>query len=207
MRPLDKLSHRFSLALTGAARLHGAQVRKGTDIPYIAHLLAVTSIALEYGATEDEAIAAVLHDVIEDIPPGLGADWARRWIRAEFGQAVLDIVEACTDADVQPKPAWRERKARYLQHLASASQSVVLVSAADKLHNARSILRDYRQVGERLWDRFNADAGKGGTIGYYRELVRIFTLTGYHRDLVRELDGIVADIERETGTRGEWPTA
>jgi GTP pyrophosphokinase len=104
------LSLRFSEALRGAAELHATQSKKGTRIPYIAHLLGVASIALQHGADEDEAIGALLHDTIEDAPRGLGANWVRDWLRFKFGQRVLDIVEGCTDADISPKPPWRARK-------------------------------------------------------------------------------------------------
>ena len=186
--------------------MHATQPRKGTDVPYIAHLLSVTGLSLEFGTTENEAIAAVLHDVVEDIPVTLGADWARRWIRFEFGQEVLDIVEGCTEAAIQPKPSWRERKMAYVRHLESASKSIVLVSASDKVHNVRSILMDYRELGDRLWARFNADAGKAGTIGYYRGLVRAFRSTGYHPGLVQELDAVVSEIEAVANVKGMWPS-
>src|SRR5882762_942854 len=110
---LIPLSSRFSEALRGAADLHATQFKKGTTIPYIAHLLGVASIALHHGADEDEAIAALLHDAIEDAPRDLGANWVRNWLRFRFGEAVLSIVEGCTDADVSPKPVWRVRKEAY----------------------------------------------------------------------------------------------
>jgi GTP pyrophosphokinase len=204
-KPIKMLSHRFFEALVGAARLHSGQFRKGTTIPYIAHLLGVTSIALEFGASEDEAIAAVLHDVIEDIPPPLDATWARQWIAFNFGPEVLDIVEGCTDTDEQPKPAWIVRKIQYVEHIATASSSVVLVSASDKLHNARAILTDFRQMGDALWPRFNREAGKAGTIGYYRGLVAACQKTGHHPQLVRELDQTVSHIEESAKHRGVWP--
>ena len=196
---------RFAEALRSAADLHATQVRKGTNIPYIAHLLGVASIALHHGADEDEAIAALLHDAIEDAPKALGADWVRRWLRYRFGGRVLDIVEGCTDADVQPKPKWRVRKEAYVAHVAKASASVVLVSASDKLHNASAILADYREVNENLWDRFNSDAKKAGVIGYYRGLVRAYQSTGHHPRLVRELDRVVTQIEEECDHPGVWP--
>ena len=196
---------RFAEALRGAADLHAQQVRKGTNIPYIAHLLGVVSIALHHGAHEDEAIAALLHDAIEDAPKALGADWVRRWLRYRFGGRVLDIVEGCTDADVQPKPKWRVRKERYVARVRKASGSVVLVSASDKLHNASAILADYRVVKDKLWGRFDPDAGKTGVIGYYRGLVTAYQSTGHHPRLVRELDGVVKQIEEECGHAGKWP--
>jgi GTP pyrophosphokinase len=124
------LSKRFNEALTFAADLHATQTRKGSGVPYIAHLLGVASIALEYGAQEDEAIAALLHDAIED----QGGIATREEIRRRFGDTVTAIVEGCTDAHTTPKPPWRERKEAYIAHLHHASPAVILVSAADKLH-------------------------------------------------------------------------
>ena len=127
------LSFRFSEALRGAADLHATQFRKGTTIPYVAHLLGVASIALQDGADEDEAIAALLHDAIEDAPRDLGANWVQNWLRFRFGERVLDIVEGCTDADVSPKPPWRARKEAYVARVRKEPASVILVSGADKL--------------------------------------------------------------------------
>jgi (p)ppGpp synthase/HD superfamily hydrolase len=165
------LTERFSRALAFASDLHRNQLRKGTAIPYIAHLLAVASIALEHGANEDEAIAALLHDSIEDQSRGDAASLRSR-IREEFGKSVLMIVEGCTDADVIPKPPWRERKAAYLAHLAEAPRSVMLVSASDKLHNARSIVADLQSHGPDVWTRFKG--GRGGSLWYYRSLAAAF---------------------------------
>jgi GTP pyrophosphokinase len=160
-----KLSTRFEEALVLATCLHADQTRKGTAIPYISHLLAVTAIVLEHGGNEDEAIAALLHDSIED----QGGAATREEIRRQFGDRVVEIVDGCTDTDVMPKPPWRERKEAYLAHIIEATGSVRLVSAADKLHNARAILEDYRIIGEALWNRFNG--GKEGTLWYYRSAV------------------------------------
>jgi GTP pyrophosphokinase len=182
------LSERFSAALTYATELHAKQVRKGSGVPYIAHLLGVASIALEYGATEDEAIAALLHDAIED----QGGATTREQIRHRFGDNVTAIVDGCTDADSTPKPPWRQRKEAYIAHIPSASPSVLLVSAADKLYNAQSILKDYRLVGESLWERFRG--GRVGTLWYYRALVDAFNQTGVH-PLVEELERVVSEIE------------
>jgi (p)ppGpp synthase/HD superfamily hydrolase len=162
------LSERFTTALTYATQLHANQVRKGSGVPYISHLLGVASIALEYGANEDEAIAALLHDAIED----QGGAATREEIRDRFGDNVTAIVDACTDADTTPKPPWRQRKEAYIAHIPTASPSALLVSAADKLYNAQAILRDYRVLGESLWQRFNG--GREGTLWYYRELVEAF---------------------------------
>lgn len=182
------LSERFTNALTYATQLHAGQVRKGSGVPYIAHLLGVTSIALEYGANEDEAIAALLHDAIED----QGGAATREEIRRRFGDHVRAIVDGCTDADTTPKPPWRQRKEAYIAHIPTATPSVLLVSAADKLYNAQSLLRDYRVVGESLWQRFQG--GREGTLWYYRELVNAFGQTGAGK-IVTELARVVSELE------------
>ncbi len=183
------LTTRFEDALTYTAQLHSAQVRKGSNTPYIAHLLGVASIALENGADEDEAIAALLHDAIED----QGGDVTRQEVRRRFGNRVTEIVDGCTDAEVMPKPSWRERKETYMQHLALASPSVRLVSASDKLHNARAILFDYRVLGEELWQRFTG--GREGTLWYYRALTDAYQAHG-DTPLLAELERTVAELER-----------
>jgi GTP pyrophosphokinase len=183
------LGSRFEEALAFAARLHASQVRKGSDVPYVAHLLGVASLALEHGADEDEAIAALLHDAIED----QGGAQAREEIRRRFGDAVTAIVDGCTDADVTPKPPWRGRKEAYIARIASESPSVRLVSLADKVHNARATLTDYRAVGEALWARFKG--GREGTLWYYRALVDAFRQAGA-TPLVDELDRAVSELER-----------
>jgi len=181
------LTTRFEEALAYAVRLHSGQYRKGTKIPYAAHLLSVASIALQNGASEDEAVAALLHDAIED----QGGAETREEIRRRFGAKVVAIVEGCTDTDVTPKPPWKARKENYIAHLRSASPSVRLVSASDKLDNARAILADYRVLGESLWKRFTG--GKEGTLWYYRELVKAFRGAGSN-PLVEELDRVVTEI-------------
>ena len=183
------LSERFTAALTYATQLHANQVRKGSGVPYITHLLGVASIALEYGANEDEAIAALLHDAIED----QGGAATREEIRRRFGDNVTAIVDGCTDSDTTPKPPWRQRKEAYIAHLATASHSVLLVSAADKLYNTRSILKDYRIVGESVWERFQG-GGKEGTLWYYRSLVIAFYQTGT-TPLIEELERVVSELE------------
>lgn len=182
------LSNRFTDALTFAIQLHANQTRKGTQIPYISHLMAVCSLVLEHGATEDEAIAALLHDAVED----QGGAATREEIRRRFGEAVAAIVDGCTDADTTPKPPWRERKQAYLAHLPTASASVRLVSVCDKLHNARSILKDYRVFGDALWERFQG--GKEGTLWYYQSLVDTFREIGT-TPLVDELERVVSELE------------
>jgi hypothetical protein len=184
-------SQRLLLALVAAATMHATQRRKGGDIPYISHLLGTCAIALEYGADEDEAIAALLHDAIEDVEP---TDAARATV-ASFGDRVLAIVEGCTDADTHPKPAWRQRKEAYVSHLSMADASTLLVSAADKLHNARSILKDVRSVGDAVWDRFNASRDE--TLRYYRAVVAAMRGNSAHQPaLLAELDRTVGELEQ-----------
>lgn len=146
------LSHRFENALVLACQLHRRQTRKASATPYVSHLLAVASLVLEHGGDEDEAIAALLHDAIED----QGGSAARELIGRQFGPSVAAIVEGCTDADLVPKPPWRARKEAHLARLAEASPSVRLVAAADKVHNGRCILRDHARAGETVWRRFSA---------------------------------------------------
>ena len=189
------LSTRFTMALSVATELHVYQERKGKKEPYVAHLLAVTSLVLENGGTEDEAIAALLHDTLEDQGHRFagGADALRNYIKDRFGERVLEIVEACTDADIQPKPPWKARKAAYLQQLAAADASVLLVSCADKVHNGRSIYQDYQQLGEALWSRFRG--GKEGTLWYYQALVDTYAQNpAVPPLLLAELKRLVAKI-------------
>ncbi len=186
------ITHRFESALVYALHLHAQQKRKGTSIPYISHLLAVAAIVLEDGGSEDEAVAALLHDAIED----QGGEPIRQEIRRRFGDKVVEIVNGCTDTDETPKPPWLERKKKYLEHLRSASSEIVRVSAADKLHNARSVLSDLRRHGKLVWDRFKG--GREGTLWYYRRLVQVFRENG-PSFLVEELDRVVSELERLAG--------
>lgn len=190
------LSPRFEQALLYAAVAHAGQMRKGTDIPYLAHLLGVASIALEHGANEDEAIGALLHDAGEDA----GGQDRVDDIAQRFGKAVAAIVLGCTDTLKNPKPDWAKRKAEYVKRIPGEPASVRLVSASDKLHNARAILRDYRQHGEAVWHRFTGR--KVGTLRYYRALVRAFSRVPFERaagnELVAELDRVVTALERAT---------
>ncbi|HMV32654.1 MAG: HD domain-containing protein [Gemmatimonadales bacterium] len=159
---------RYSAALAFASELHGGQLRKGTTIPYVAHLLSVSALVLEAGGDEDAAIAALLHDAVED----QGGRPMLERIRARFGDAVAEIVEACTDAEVTPKPPWRQRKEAYLASIPHKSAPALLVSIADKVHNAGAILRDYTQLGDAVWARFAG--GREGTLWYYRSLADAF---------------------------------
>jgi GTP pyrophosphokinase len=183
-----KLGPRFLRAFEFAAEKHAGQMRKASTIPYIAHLMGVASLALEFGGDEDLAIAALLHDVVEDCG---GAPMSKE-VRRRFGSRVAKIVDGCTDSDTDPKPPWRERKEAYIQHLKSADAETRLVSAADKLNNVRSILSDYREVGELVWARFHG--GRDGTLWYYRALVEEF-LRGKPNRLHRELKLAVRELE------------
>ncbi len=170
------LTARLAQALGIAIEAHNGQARKGTNIPYIAHPMAVAALVLEYGGDENQAIAGLLHDTIEDG----GARYAQR-INAEFGSTVLAIVEACSDGTAEARAAHSDRKmdslarkATYLKNLQQHPQTapVLLVSACDKLHNARSILADLQQVGPQIFDRFNVSCEQ--TLAHYRALVDIF---------------------------------
>jgi (p)ppGpp synthase/HD superfamily hydrolase len=189
--PTAVLGARFSEAVRWAAMLHADDVRKGTRIAYVSHLLGVASLVLEDGGTEEEAIAALLHDAIED----RGTPEAE--IRARFGKPIADIVVACTEPrDIDRTAAtWRERKTRYLEHLeAGVSESARRVTAADKLHNARSILADVRDHGPGVWDKFNA--GVDDELWYYQELVRVLS-AAHDGPTVRELQRVVDDLLAE----------
>lgn len=179
---------KFEEALLYAARLHRDQKRKGTNIPYINHLLAVTAIVGENHGTEDEVVAALLHDAPED----QGGKERLEDIRARFGEGVTEIVDGCVDTYEEPKPAWRPRKEAYVERMPSEPASVQLVSAADKLHNARSILTDLRDLGEDLWDRFTG--GKEGTLWYYRALAEAYT-ADEASPVVKELNRVVREIQ------------
>jgi (p)ppGpp synthase/HD superfamily hydrolase len=187
MPPL--LTPRYAEAFAYAADLHSRQTRKGTSIPYLSHLMSVSALVLEDGGDEDEAIAGLLHDAAED----QGGEPPLREIERRFGPKVARIVDGCTDSVVVPKPPWRERKERYLAHLRHAAPDVRRVSSADKLHNARAILGDFRALGDVLWERFTAS--KQETLWYYRSLVAGFREAGGGR-LVEELDLVVSELER-----------
>lgn len=176
--------------------MHAGQTRKASTIPYIAHLMGVASLVLEAGGDEDLAIAALLHDVVEDCG---GAPMLKE-VRRHFGARVAKVVDGCTDADTDPKPPWRERKENYLQHLRNADADTRLVSAADKLNNVRSILTDYREIGEAVWARFNG--GRDGTLWYYRTLRDEFLRRKSNR-ITRELELAVSDLESLAGSPRE----
>ena len=191
--PTAVLGARFSESVRWAAMLHADDVRKGTRIAYVSHLLGVASLVLEDGGTEEEAVAAMLHDAIED----RGTPEAE--IRARFGKPIADIVVACSEPPGIDRNAttWRERKTQYLAHLeGGVSESALRVTAADKLHNARSILADLRDHGPGVWDKFNAPVADH--VWYYTELVRV--LSNAHdgptvRELRRVVDDLIAEVD------------
>jgi (p)ppGpp synthase/HD superfamily hydrolase len=185
------LTWRFDAALQFASGLHHDQPRKGVPIPYIAHLMSVCALVLEAGGDEDQAISALLHDAVED----QGGKATLDTIRHLFGKRVADAVESCSDStatDPTKKLPWRERKEMYLTHLQGAKEDAVLIAAADKLHNARAILSDYRELGEQLWLRFNAP--KNEQLWYYCALVETLRQTVAPTVLVGELEKIVKEL-------------
>jgi (p)ppGpp synthase/HD superfamily hydrolase len=183
------LSERFEAALVLMFRLHRSQLRKGTTIPYVSHLLSVAALVLEDKGNEDEAIAALLHDAIED----QGGDVMRQEIACQFGAQVSAIIEGCTDSDVIPKRPWRERKEEHLRSLSTASLATLRVMTADKLHNARTIAVELRQ-GNGVWDKFKG--GEAGTLWYYRQFLEKVRRRGYDSPMLRELAEIVGRWER-----------
>ena len=183
------LTERFEQAFHYAMKLHSDQTRKGTEVPYIAHLLGVTSLVLEDGGDEDQAIAALLHDAVED----QGGLIILEEIHLNFGENVAQIVEGCSDSFTSVKPPWRLRKESYLEHLMNASKDIRRVSLADKLYNARAIWSTYRQIGEETWTRFKG--GKEGTLWYFTALCEIFQQTG-DDIMTEELVSVVANIKQ-----------
>ena len=190
------LTPRFSDAFSYALHAHGGQAKKGTTVPYIAHLMEVTALVLMHAGNEDEAIGALLHDAAEDA----GGRPRLDDIRQRFGDAVAEIVDGCSDTLETPKPPWLQRKTAYIEHLPQASDSTRLVSAADKVANVRSIVADFKSIGEEVFERF---AGrKHGTLWYYRTLADIFLRLG-PVGLARQLDETVRELQRLTGMEGD----
>ena len=192
------LTSSFEEALRFAHHHHMGQKRKRTEIPYISHLLCVASIVLENGGDEDTAIAGLLHDAIEDHPKATTPEDVRDEIRSRFGAGVLEIVEGCTDTDEHPKPPWRERKERFLETLSDAKEEVCVVAAADKLCNVRSLIFQYRKIGEKVWSRFSGK--KDGSLWYYRTVAEILhdRIPGALSDT---LDSTVAELESMASDR------
>ena len=183
-----QLSSRFEAALVYATQLHANQVRKGSGIPYVSHLLSVAALVLEDGGDEDEAIAALLHDAVED----QGGAETREHIRQLFGERVVSIIDGCTESETLPKPPWKERKLNYLERMRLAPLEVRRVSIADKLHNARSIVADWEREGERVWQKFNG--GREGTLWFYRSFIEVQQQKGPHFSL-QELARLISRLE------------
>lgn len=186
------LTERFDEAVKYASELHRTQTRKGGDIPYLGHLLSVASLVIEGGGTEDQAIAGLLHDAVEDQggPPVLVE------IERRFGPDVAKIVDECSDSDQVPKPPWETRKKAYVDHLGYASEATILVSLADKLDNARAILRDFRIHRSDLWTRFSVSDPKKH-VWYYRSLLGVFQRRISSSWLVAELERVLDELEEE----------
>lgn len=189
------LGSRFDHAFAAARSWHATQARKGTTIPYIAHLLGVCALVLEDGGDEDEAIAALLHDAIEDAENEEAADARRRQIHVRFGRRVLRIVEGCTDAGPAEKRSlpYAERKARFAERMRHAPADVRRVVAADKLHNARAIAADFRSIGDAVWARFSGSREE--VLTNYRSIAESLLAAGTGR-LAVELAEIVAELSR-----------
>ena len=182
-----KLTSNFEQALIYATQLHANQTRKVDKIPYISHLMSVSALILEAGGTEDEAIAGLLHDAVED----QGGKATREEIRQKFGETVVEIVDGCTETDITPKPPWKERKIQYIENIRNGSDSVKLVSQADKLHNARSLLIGYQNQGDKLWDYFSGS--KEDKLWFYGELLKIYQ-QGNVNFMTVELERILAEL-------------
>lgn len=191
MSQTDKLllSDRFESALVYATQLHAKQIRKGSGIPYISHLLSVTALVLEDGGNEEQAIAALLHDAIED----RGGDLTRQAIKAKFGEEVGLIVEGCTETDITPKPPWRDRKLSSIAKLSQTTPEIRRVMLADKLHNARSILADLHRYGDDVWQRFKGK--KAGTLWYFKSIVEAIP-EDESSFLAKELSRVVGELDR-----------
>jgi (p)ppGpp synthase/HD superfamily hydrolase len=183
-----KLGPRFEQAFRFAAERHASQTRKKTDVPYISHLMSVAALVLEAGGDEDQTVAALLHDVVEDC----GGEPVLEEVRRHFGDRVAKIVAGCTDAYTIPKPPWKKRKLDYLEVLRRADDDVRLVSAADKLHNVRTILADYRTDGDAVWERFSGR--RDGTLWYYRAVLDVLR-GGNPNRLLEELQRVVTELE------------
>jgi (p)ppGpp synthase/HD superfamily hydrolase len=189
------LGPRFADALRLAHELHAGQTRKASQVPYVSHVLAVAATVLEYGGDEDAAIAALLHDAVEDCGGLATADV----IRSRFGDTVVDLVLGCSDTTESPKPPWQERKRRYLEHLPGAAPDVLLISAADKLHNLHSLLREERVHGSDLWTFFRA--GREGTLWYFNRLLTIFRNSQLPDGLVEQLERAYRELESRNPKR------
>ncbi len=186
------LTDRFDEAVKLATDLHRQQRRKGGNVPYMAHLLQVAGLVLEFGGDEDTVIAALLHDAVED-QGGTATDVL---IRSRFGETVANVVLECSDSAGDPKPAWSVRKEKFIASIPTLSPAARLVSLADKLHNVRSIIADYRQNGDRAWDHFKGK--REGTLWYYRQATAAYRATG-NEFLVGELERALHELVVLTG--------
>ncbi len=186
-----RLGEKFQEALGYAAALHNTQTRKASEVPYVGHLLSVAGLVIEADGTEIEAIAGLLHDAAED----QGGDATLAEIEELFGQEVAAIVAECSDTVVTPKPPWRQRKENYIRHLDKASDSTIRVSMADKLDNARAILRDLRREGPSVWQRFNTDDPQDH-LWYYQSLLKVYRQRS-ESWLVDELARVIHTLEGE----------
>ncbi len=184
-------SERVDDALSLACDAFRGIRRKGSGVPYLSHLLAVAALVAEHGGDEDQIIAALLHDTLEDIRDIRASD-----LEARFGLRVSGFVVALSDTTVYPKPPWLQRKQDYLAKLRSESPELKLISSADKLHNASSILRDFGLVGEDIWDRFTATREQ--TLWYYREVLAALS-DGYSHPIVGELRHVVLQLHQAAG--------
>ncbi len=189
MSSITAITDRFRQALDYAARKHAVQTRKASDIPYLSHLMAVCSIVMDNTSDEDVWIAALLHDAIED----QGGEDTAQEIEAQFGERVSDLVRGCselTSDDNGNKPPWLQRKLCYLADLAASEPAVLLISVADKLHNARSVLADWLRCGDDMYCKFTT--GKAGTHWYYQEVIRCYKASkNAPEHLVKELEDTV----------------
>jgi (p)ppGpp synthase/HD superfamily hydrolase len=188
-----RLTPKFTEALGYAARIHATQTRKASEIPYLGHLLSVAGLVIEADGSETQAIAALLHDAAED----QGGEQTLAEIRQKFGEGVASIVAECSDTFETQKPPWRERKERYVDHLRVASDDAVLVSLADKLDNARAILRDFRALGDEVWQRFSVQDPELH-LWYYRSLLDVFAQRSQSW-LVGELRRVIDALKQEMG--------
>lgn len=183
-----QLTHRFESALTYAAQLHSTQLRKQSTVPYISHLLGVASLVLEDGGDEDQAIAALLHDAVED----QGGSSTREAIRQRYGEQVTRLIDGCTEIQSHPQPSWKIRKLNYIDALQQAPPEVLRITLADKLHNARSILFGRHELGAAVWDRFGAP--KEEVLWFYR---RVADVIGASLDspMLKELSQVLKQLE------------
>jgi (p)ppGpp synthase/HD superfamily hydrolase len=193
-----RLTPKFVEALGYAAEKHATQTRKAGEVPYLGHLLSVAGLVIEADGTETQAIAALLHDAAED----QGGERTLAEIDQKFGADVASIVAECSDTFDVPKPPWRGRKERYIQHLREASDDAVLVSLADKLDNARAILRDFRAHGNEVWQRFSVQDPQLH-LWYYRSLLEVYSQRA-HSWMVGELHDVIDALEQAINRQITW---